>query len=143
MAEEDSKKTASVYFRGAEEVEVYKRVKEDAKAAGKSFSEYAKTILSDPLWPLKHPTLFLRFAWHGLWGPYGKIGTMVKVLGGVPDRDLIEEEGEKMTCDELMTGLKAHREVKRLLEIYEEVWSELYRDKMKEQHGVDVDEIHI
>ena len=68
---------------------------------------------------------------------------MVKILGGMPDRDQIEAEGRKMSCDELLTGLKAHKEVKRLLDIYEDVWSGLYRESMKRQHGVDVDEIRL
>ena len=150
MAEEkEGKKTASVYFRGVEEVEAYGRIKEDARVAGsidrsiRSFSEYAKQLLRDPFWPLKQPTLFLRFAGLAFWGPYDKVDTMIKVLGGVPDRDIIEEEGKKMTSDELMTGLRTHRKMRRLLDLYEEVWSELYKDKMKEQHGVDVDEIQL
>jgi len=39
--------------------------------------------------------------------------------------------------------LKAHNDLKRLLEIYEEVWKDLYRQKMEEQHGVVIDEIRV
>jgi len=143
MEKEEKRTTASIYFRGNEDVATYERIKDDATSMDLSFSEYAKTILSDPFWPLKRPKLFLRFAWHGLWGPYGKLGTMVKVLGGVPDRDRIKEQGQKMTCDELLTGLRTYKDMRRHLDLYEEVWSELYRDKMKQRHGVDIDEIRL
>jgi len=137
------KSTARIYFRGHEEVADYERIKDDARSLDLSFSQYAKNVLSDPLWPLKRPKLFVRFASLFVPGPYDKLDTMVKVLGGVPDRDQIHAEGQKMSCDQLLTGLKAHNDLKRLLEIYEEVWRDLYRQKMEQQHGVVIDEIRV
>ena len=106
--EKEPRKTASVYWRTPEEKKIYEKLKIGAKAFDMSFSDLAKETLSDPWWWFKHPLLLVRFAWEGVWGPYDKLDTMVKILGGMPDRDQIEAEGRKMSCDELLTGLKAH-----------------------------------
>lgn len=117
---------SSIYWRGEAEHSYYEQLKETAQRHGfKSYSDFVKLILKDPIKALK-------FSWKFFSSEYDATDTWKLLEGKVPDRDLIQKEAEKMTIEQLRNGLVAQRYAMRLLPIYTEVFSEKLDRKLKE-----------
>ncbi len=117
---------SSIYWRGPAEQDYYREMQKTARSYGfRSWSDFAKLILKDPL-------KFLKFGWIWWRSDYDGVDVLKLLEGEVPDRDLILKEAEKMTVEQLRNGLMAQRAAERLVAIYKEVYEEVLDRKLKE-----------
>ena len=136
MKEEQRKGT--IYFRGAEELATYDKLKAQASSLGISFSEHVKNILKDPLWFLKKPKLFVKTLSEFFSGDYDFQDSLAKALGEIPTREQVRRIAEELPVEQLLLGFRMHEEQEKLSRIIKEEFKEAYKRKMKELHGVDV-----
>ena len=117
---------SSIYWRGPAEQAYYREMQRTARSYGfRSWSDFAKLILKDPL-------KFLKFGWIWWRSDYDGVDVLKLLEGEEPDRDVILKEAEKMTVEQLRNGLLAQRAAERLISIYREVYEEVLERKLKE-----------
>jgi hypothetical protein len=113
LKREETETKSSIYWHGEEEQAYYEELKETARGYGfKSFSDFAKLMLGNPLMALKTAWNFLPIVGKDL----DFTDTWTFVEGGVPDRDMIQKEAEKMTVEQLQKDLIAQKAAENLID---------------------------